>query len=85
MGLLNTEAVMMAPGPLMGREKAHDKISAICIAVSQGKGRLIDLLTEESEIRKIFDRQALARLLDPTNYVGKSGPMVDRVLSGKKS
>jgi hypothetical protein len=25
---------------------------------------------EESEIRKIFDRQALARLLDPTGYVG---------------
>ena len=70
--------------PQMCREKAHDKISAICIAVSQGKGRLIDLLTEESEIRKIFDRQALARLLDPTSYVGKSSAMVDRVLSGTK-
>jgi 3-carboxy-cis,cis-muconate cycloisomerase len=72
MGFLNTEAVMMALGPQMGQEKAHDKISAICIAVSQEKGRLIDLLTEESEIRKIFDRQALARLLDLTNYVGEN-------------
>jgi 3-carboxy-cis,cis-muconate cycloisomerase len=84
MGLLNTEADMMALGPQMGREKAHDKISAICIAVSQGKGRLIDLLTEESEIRKIFDRQALARSLHLTNYMGKSGAKEDRVLNGRK-
>ena len=75
---------MMALGPQMGREKAHDKISAICIAVSQGKGRLIDLLTEDPEISKVFDRQALERLLDPTNYLGNSSAMVDRVLDGRK-
>jgi len=75
---------MMALGPKMGREKAHDKISEIGIAVSQGKGRLIDLLTEEPEISKIFDRQALERLIDPANYVGNSGVMVDRVLNGRK-
>jgi 3-carboxy-cis,cis-muconate cycloisomerase len=65
----------------MGREKAHDNISAICIAVSRGKGRL---LTEHPEISETFDRQALERLLDPTNYVGNSGAMVDRVLGGRK-
>jgi hypothetical protein len=43
---------------IVDREKAHDKISAIGISVSQGKGRLIDLLTEESEIRKIFRKVA---------------------------
>ena len=68
----------------MAREKAHDKISAICIAVSQGKGRLIDLLTEDPEISEVFDRQALERLLNPTNYLGNSSAMVDRVLDGRK-
>src|SRR5205807_1028439 len=58
-GLVNTEAVMMALGPKLGRGKAHDKISEICIAVSQGRGRLIDLLAAEPEISKILNRQAL--------------------------
>ncbi len=80
-GLVNTEAVMMALGPKMGRGKAHDKISTICIAVSQGKGKLIDLLSAEPEISKIFDRKALEDLLDPTKYLGNSGAMVDHVLS----
>jgi 3-carboxy-cis,cis-muconate cycloisomerase len=30
-GLVNTEAVMMALGPKMGRGYAHDKISTICL------------------------------------------------------
>ncbi len=80
-GLVNTEAVMMALGPKIGRGKAHDKLSTICIAVSQGKGKLIDLLSAEPEISKIFDRKALEDLLDPTKYLGNSGAMVDHVLS----
>ena len=72
-GLVNTEGVMMALGPKIGRGKAHDKLSAICIAVSQGKGKLIDLLSAEPEISKIFDRKALENLLDPTKYLGNSG------------
>jgi adenylosuccinate lyase len=47
-------------------------------------GRPIDLFTEEHEISKIFDRQALEGMLDPTNYVGNSGAMVDGVLNGRK-
>ena len=58
----------------MGREKAHDKISAICIAVSQGKGRLIDLLTEDPEIGEVFDRQALGRLLEPRLHLQIDSP-----------
>jgi 3-carboxy-cis,cis-muconate cycloisomerase len=82
-GLVNTEAIMMALGPKMGRGKAHDRLSAISIAVSQGKGRLIDLLSNDPEVAQILDRGAIARLIDPTNYLGNSGAMVDRVLAGK--
>src|ERR1700731_3937278 len=48
-GLINTEAIMMALGPKMGRGKAHDRLAAISIAVSQGKGRLIDLVSNYPE------------------------------------
>jgi 3-carboxy-cis,cis-muconate cycloisomerase len=83
-GLVNTEAVMMALGPKMGRGIAHDKISTICIALAQGKGRLVDLLKADPEISKILNGQVLEKLLDPTNYLGNSGAMVDRVLKGRK-
>ena len=84
-GLVNSEAVMMALGPKMGRGKAHDRLSAVCIAVSQGKGRFIDLLTADTEIARLFDRPALEKLIDPTNYLGSSGVMVDRVLQKGKA
>ena len=83
-GLVNSEAVMMALAPKMGRGKAHDRLSAVCIAVSQGKGRFIDLLAADPEIAKLFDRPALGKLIDPTNYLGNSGAMVDRVLKAAK-
>jgi len=79
-GLINTENVMMALGPKMGREIAHDKIADICVQVAKGNGRLIDLLAADPEIAKIFDRAALEKLLDPRSYVGQSAAMVDRVL-----
>lgn len=84
-GLVNTEAVMMALGPKMGRSVAHDKLSKICIEVSEGKGRLIDLLAKDLDITKYCDRPALEKLLDPNNYLGNSGAMVDRVLERRNA
>ena len=80
-GLVNTEAVMMALGPKMGRGEAHDRLAKICIAVADGKGRLIDLLSKDTEVAKYFNRKELEQLLEPTNYIGNSGEMVDRVLA----
>lgn len=82
-GLVNTEAVMMTLAPKMGREKAHDRLSKVCIAVAQGKGRLVDLLSQDEEISKIVNREQLEHLLDPVQYLGNSGAMVDRVLAHK--
>jgi 3-carboxy-cis,cis-muconate cycloisomerase len=48
-----------------------------------GKRRLIDLLSNNPEIAQILDRSAIARLIDPTNYLGNSGSMVACVLAGK--
>ena len=79
-GLVCTEAVMMALAPKMGRENAHDALSAVCRAVADGKGPLIDLLAGNKEIAKVFDRGHLEALVNPVNYLGLSGAMVDRVL-----
>ncbi len=83
-GLVMSEAVMMGLGPYIGREYAHDLVYDIC-RKAQAEGRpLLDLLDEEPTITKHLDREALAQLCDPANYLGQSGVMVDRVLARRR-
>ena len=79
-GLVMSEAVMMGLGPYIGRENAHDIVYDLCRdALAQGRP-LLDVLVENDEISEHLDRDALAKLLDPANYLGQAGAMVDRVL-----
>jgi 3-carboxy-cis,cis-muconate cycloisomerase len=80
-GLVMSEAVMMGLGPYIGREYAHDLVYDICRDALKQQRPLLDLLAEHPEINRHLDRAALARLCDPTNYLGQSGVMVDRVLA----
>src|SRR5215212_2831834 len=79
-GLVMSEAVMMGLGPYLGREYAHDLVYDLCREAVTQRRPLLDLLAENGEISKHLDRDALATLLDPANYLGQSGVMVDRVL-----
>jgi 3-carboxy-cis,cis-muconate cycloisomerase len=80
-GLTQSEAVMMGLGPHLGRQRAHDLVYDICRAVVAGQGNFLDLLAGHPEISPHLGRDALAGFLDPANYVGLSGVMVDRVLA----
>jgi 3-carboxy-cis,cis-muconate cycloisomerase len=79
-GLVMSEAVMMGLGPYIGREYAHDLVYDLCRDAAAQNRPLLELLAENDEITKHLDRDALATLLDPANYLGQSGVMVDRVL-----
>jgi len=79
-GLVVSEAVMMGLGRHIGREYAHDLVYDICREAIKQNRPLLDLLSENAEIAKHFDRAALSELCDPANYLGLSGEMVDRVL-----
>jgi 3-carboxy-cis,cis-muconate cycloisomerase len=79
-GQISTEAVMMGLAPYLGRQRAHDLVYDISRQASVSGQSLLDLLAENKEIAASFDRAALARLLDPAEYLGLSGEMVDRVL-----
>jgi 3-carboxy-cis,cis-muconate cycloisomerase len=85
-GLIVSEAVMMALGPYLGRQRAHDVVYDVCReAIATGRP-LADLLAENSEIAAHadhVDRAALDRLCDPANYLGQAGAMVDRVLQAR--
>ena len=83
-GLLMSEAVMMGLGETMGRNHAHDLVYDICREVVKTGRPLIDLLEENDDIRRHADRKALERMIDPANYLGVAGEMVDRVLALRK-
>ncbi len=80
-GLVMSEAVMMGLGRYIGREYAHDLVYDLCRQSLEDNRPLIDLLAEHPEINRHLDRAALARFLDPANYLGQAGVMVDRVLA----
>jgi 3-carboxy-cis,cis-muconate cycloisomerase len=80
-GLIVSEAVMMGLGPHLGRQYAHDLVYDICRKVVATGRPLLDLLAEDKEIAKHMTRDELAKLVDPVNYLGVAGEMVDRVLA----
>jgi 3-carboxy-cis,cis-muconate cycloisomerase len=80
-GMVVSEAVMMALGPRLGRQRAHDLVSAICRDVVATKTPLVDLLASNPNITPHLKRPELEKLCDPANYLGLAGDMVDRVLA----
>ena len=83
-GLIMSEAVMMGLGAKMGRNRAHDVVYDICREVVKTGRPLLELLEENKEISKHADGKMLEKLVDPTNYLGVAGEMVDRVLKMRK-
>jgi 3-carboxy-cis,cis-muconate cycloisomerase len=83
-GLIMSEAVMMKLGDKMGRNYAHDHVYDICREVVKTGTPLIDLLEKDDEIKKYANRKELEAMVDPANYLGVAGEMVDRVLALRK-
>ncbi len=83
-GLIMSEAVMMGLGAAMGRNRAHDVVYDICRAVVKTGRPLVDLLAADKEIGKHASRKQLEKMVDPANYLGVAGEMVDRVLKMRK-
>jgi 3-carboxy-cis,cis-muconate cycloisomerase len=83
-GLIMSEAVMMGLGAMMGRDTAHHVVGDIGREALKKGQPLIDALAESKEIAKHADRKKLEELMDPANYLGVAGEMVDRVLGMRK-
>ena len=79
-GMIVSEAVMMGLGPHLGRQRAHDLVYDICRKAITSGASFLDLLAAEPEIARHMGRAELAKLVDPANYLGVAGEMIDRVL-----
>jgi 3-carboxy-cis,cis-muconate cycloisomerase len=82
-GLIVSEAVMMHLGPALGRQRAHDLVYDVCRRVIETGRSFLDLLAEQPDIAAHTTRDELARLVDPANYLGLCGEMVDRVVGAE--
>ena len=81
-GLIVSEAVMMGLAPALGRQAAHDLVYEACRIATDERRALLDVLLDMPEVTAKLDRDELARLCEPGNYVGEAPEMVDRLLAG---
>lgn len=82
-GLILAEAVMMRLAPLVGRGEAHHLVYDCCVAARDQRRPLRDTLAADPRITAHLDQAAIDAALDPANYLGSAGAMVDRVLAGR--
>ena len=80
-GLIVTEAVMMGLAPAIGRQKAHEVVYDACREVATGSRGLLQVLATDQAVSAHFSEAQLQALLDPRNYLGSAGRMVDRAVS----
>lgn len=80
-GMLMAEAVMMGLAPILGRNRAHDLVSAAAARAWDGGLTLREALITHPEVLTHLTEADLDRLLDPANYTGCAGEMVDAVLA----
>jgi len=80
-GLILAEAVMMTLAEKTGRAVAHDLVEHACTRAIEQCRPLGDILAADSAITVHLAPPVLARLTDPTNYVGEAAAIVDRVVA----
>lgn len=84
-GLIMAESIMMALAPKLGRGAAHDLVEHACAKAIGQHRRLVDVLREEPALSRLVDEATLARIADPSHYVGECLAVVARVQAKAKA
>lgn len=71
-GLVMSESVMMALGHRLGRQRAHEVVTAAARATAETGAEFADVLRGDPEVSGFLSPEEVATLLDPANYVGSS-------------
>jgi len=80
-GLIMSEAVMMGLAPALGRGEAHHAVNHACdVAIATG-ATLAAALKAEPALAGRIDDVMIARLTEPSSYLGAAGAFCDRVLA----
>ena len=84
-GLIVAEAVMMGLAPQLGRAEAHHVVRHASDAALTEAIPLAAALAREPAVSARLDSAAIARLTDPTNYLGSTDAFIDRVLTAARA
>jgi 3-carboxy-cis,cis-muconate cycloisomerase len=79
-GALLAERVTGALAPALGRQAAHDLVRPAAAAASGGGPPLHEALAAQPEVRAHLDAEEIRRLLEPSDYLGAAGQLIDRAL-----
>lgn len=81
-GLIMAEPIMMKLTQKgMGRQDAHEIVREASMKAVAKDSNLRDELWEMKEIRDLLTRDELVETMDPANYTGASGEIVDKMVS----
>ena len=79
-GLLLSERVMLALGTKVGKQTAHEIVYEVAMAAQSNATDFFEALAVDPRVAPHLDRAALSNLLDPEQYVGLAGRLVDEVV-----
>jgi 3-carboxy-cis,cis-muconate cycloisomerase len=79
-GALLAERVTTALAPALGRHAAHELVQDAARAAFASDRALGEVLGERENVTEHLDRDALARLLEPTGYLGAGDELISRAL-----
>jgi 3-carboxy-cis,cis-muconate cycloisomerase len=82
-GLINSEAVMMALAPVLGRQEAHEVVYGASMRAVETGTPLREELLALSVVTDNMSAEEVDRLLAPQSYLGLAPMFVDRVLDGR--
>jgi len=79
-GLIYAEAVSLALSEKLNRASAHKLVESACRRAQSEKRHLREILSEEIEVTAILNRESIASLFEPANYLGSADKFIDAVL-----
>jgi len=79
-GLIYAEAISLALGEKLNRASAHRLVESACRRAQSEKRHLREILSEENEVTAILNRENIASLFEPANYLGSADKFIDVVL-----
>jgi adenylosuccinate lyase len=79
-----TEGLMLAIGQRIGKQSAHEMVYELSQAARQDGVSLRDLVREHEAGTLVSDAE-LARIFDPAQYLGQSGPLTQRAVRQARS
>jgi 3-carboxy-cis,cis-muconate cycloisomerase len=79
-GGIVAEAVMFGLAEVMGRGEAHEIMLRLARDASDREVSLSEVLLADPRVREVLSEERIRSLVDPNNFLGLAGEVVDRVI-----